>query len=193
MYEINNCFLEEKNKKALWHKLLFSLCVTPKQRECYLRKHKILAGMGSHIHWQPRKFPTDPYCLYLHNNIAIAANVTFLGHDIINYVLNGMQEEKIYGHKGCIEIMDNVFIGANVTICPNFKIGPNAIVAAGSVVVKDVKEGTIVGGNPAKVIGSFDDLMKRRIDENKIISGMTKTQRIELSWKQFKESREGYK
>lgn len=45
----------------------------------------------------------------------------------------------------------------------NVKIGPNAIVAAGSVVVKDVAPGTIVGGNPAKVIGKFDDLMERRM------------------------------
>ena len=193
MYNINDCFLDEKNKKALWHKLMFSLCFTPKQREKYLRKHKILAGMGEHIHWQPRKFPTDPYCLCLHNNIAVAANVTFLGHDIINYVQNGMQKEKIYGHKGCIEILDNVFIGANVTICPNVKIGPNAVIAAGSVIVKDVKEGTIVGGNPAKVIGSFDDLMQRRTMENKVISKMSKKERIELSWQQFRESRENEK
>lgn len=42
------------------------------------------------------------------------------------------------------------------------KIGPNAIVAAGSVVVKDVPEGTIVGGNPARVIGHIDSLIKKR-------------------------------
>ena len=45
----------------------------------------------------------------------------------------------------------------------NVKIGPNAVIAAGSVVVKDVAPGTVVGGNPAKVIGNFDDLMKRRV------------------------------
>lgn len=44
----------------------------------------------------------------------------------------------------------------------NVKIGPNAIVAAGSVVTKDVQPGTIVGGNPARVIGSFNDLMEKR-------------------------------
>jgi len=37
----------------------------------------------------------------------------------------------------------------------NVKIGPNAIVAAGSVVTKDVPEGCVVGGNPAKVIGNM--------------------------------------
>lgn len=42
------------------------------------------------------------------------------------------------------------------------KIGPNAIVAAGSVVTKDVTEGTIVGGNPAHMIGKFEDLMSKR-------------------------------
>ena len=45
----------------------------------------------------------------------------------------------------------------------DLRIGPNAIVAAGSVVVKDVPPGTIVGGNPAKVIGKFDDLLNKRL------------------------------
>ena len=36
--------------------------------------------------------------------------------------------------------MDNVFIGTGTIIMPNVKIGPNAIIAAGSVVTKDVEE-----------------------------------------------------
>lgn len=42
------------------------------------------------------------------------------------------------------------------------KIGPNAIVAANSVVTKDVPEGTVVGGNPANVIGNYYDVAKKR-------------------------------
>lgn len=62
---------------------------------------------------------------------------------------------------GNIEIFINCFIGANALIMHNVKIGPNAIAAAGSVVTKDVPENSIVGGNPAKVIGKFDEYAKK--------------------------------
>ena len=41
-------------------------------------------------------------------------------------------------------------IGANSTILPGIVIGRNAIIGAGSIVTKDVKEGDIIAGNPAK-------------------------------------------
>lgn len=51
-----------------------------------------------------------------------------------------------------IIIGDHVWIGKNALILKGVKIGDGAIVAAGSVVVKDVPAGSLVGGNPAKVI-----------------------------------------
>lgn len=176
--------LVNKNTMLLY-KLYFFLLPTAKQRTKWLKKSNLLESIGEHIHWQPRNLPTDPHNLRLHNNIAIAANVTFLMHDIINFVYNGLQNHKIYGHKDCIEIMDNVFIGANSIICPGVRIGPNAIVAAGAVVVKDVPEGSIVGGNPAVIIGKFDDLKKRRFEENKVLEKLSKEERIFFSWHNF--------
>jgi len=51
-----------------------------------------------------------------------------------------------------ITIEDNVWFGSRVTIIGSVTVGEGAIVQAGAVVVKDVPQLAIVGGNPAKVI-----------------------------------------
>ena len=53
-----------------------------------------------------------------------------------------------------VEIGDYVFIGPRVIIMPGVKIGKGAVVAGGAVVTKDVDSFTIVGGVPAKEIGT---------------------------------------
>lgn len=49
-------------------------------------------------------------------------------------------------------------IGANATLLPGVVIGRYALVGAGAVVVRDVPEGTVVVGNPARVIKEVDEL-----------------------------------
>ncbi len=56
-----------------------------------------------------------------------------------------------------IVIEDDVFIGARAIILKGVHVGKGAIIGAGSVVVKDVLPMTIVGGNPAKVIGKVKE------------------------------------
>ncbi|MEQ8472846.1 MAG: sugar O-acetyltransferase [Marinoscillum sp.] len=51
-----------------------------------------------------------------------------------------------------IHIKKNAWIGANATILHGVTIGENSVVAAGSVVSKDVPDNVIVGGTPAKII-----------------------------------------
>lgn len=51
-----------------------------------------------------------------------------------------------------IKIGNHVFVGARSIICKGVTIGDRAIVAAGSVVVKDIPEDCVAGGNPARVI-----------------------------------------
>ena len=51
-----------------------------------------------------------------------------------------------------IHIKKNAWIGANATILHGVTIGENSVVAAGSVVSKDVPDNVIVGGIPAKII-----------------------------------------
>lgn len=56
-----------------------------------------------------------------------------------------------------IVIERNVWIAAGATIIGGVTIGENAVVAAGSVVTRDVPPNTLVGGNPARVIRSIGD------------------------------------
>ena len=51
-----------------------------------------------------------------------------------------------------ITIKDNVWVATGAIVLPGVTIGAGAVVAAGSVVVKDVEPWTVVGGNPAKFI-----------------------------------------
>ena len=52
----------------------------------------------------------------------------------------------------CPILGDGVDVGANVVIVGAVRIGDGAVIGAGSVVVKDVPPGTVVAGNPARVI-----------------------------------------
>src|ERR1700756_3502578 len=56
-----------------------------------------------------------------------------------------------------IVIERNVWIAAGATIVGGVTVGENAVVAAGSVVTKDVPRNTLVGGNPARVVRAIAD------------------------------------
>ncbi|ELB2930005.1 CatB-related O-acetyltransferase, partial [Vibrio alginolyticus] len=70
-------------------------------------------------------------------------------------------ESELVQSKGEVEIGNDVWIGANSTILSGIKIGNGAVVAAGSVVTKNVPPYAVVGGNPAEVI-------KYRLNETQI-------------------------
>ena len=62
------------------------------------------------------------------------------------------QESKNGSFAQPIRIESDCWIGARVTILPGVKIGRGSTIAAGAVVIKDVEEGCVAGGVPAKVI-----------------------------------------
>ena len=101
-------------------------------------------------------------CIHAYNkiiigkNCLIAANTQIFdgsGHDLsfdnVDNRINttGGAEEVI--------IEDSVWIGANCIIMPGVRIGKGSVIAAGSVVIKDVPPLSIAGGNPAKVIKNY--------------------------------------
>lgn len=55
----------------------------------------------------------------------------------------------------------NTVIGANVTVLPGIKIGRNVLIGAGSVVTKNVPDGVVVVGNPAKIIKKTSEIVHK--------------------------------
>lgn len=84
---------------------------------------------------------------------------SLIGHNVVLATLNHDISPDRRGdmHPGHIIIGRNVWIGANVTVLPGVTIGDNAVVAAASVVTKDVRAGTVVVGSPARVVRSVKD------------------------------------
>lgn len=101
----------------------------------------------------------DPTLVRLGNNIALS-DCTLFGHDGIVGLLDVRFGTKL-DSVGPIDIRDNCFIGYGAIIMPRVTIGPDSVVAAGAVVVKDVPPGVVVGGNPAKVICTLEELLTK--------------------------------
>lgn len=135
-------------------------------RAKYLKKKKIFHSIGENVSYIPKRIPSEPYLVSIGNNVKITSDVKFITHDVLQTMFRTAgyktNDECLY-YMDKIVIGNNVMIGANSLIMYGVTIGDNVIVAAGSVVTKDVESGTIVGGNPARVIGVFDELAKKRL------------------------------
>lgn len=90
--------------------------------------------------------PTHCWLIQIGDNVTFSIRVTVLAHDASMKSIVG------YARIGKVTIGDNVFVGANATILPGVSIGKNSVIAANSVVTKDVPEGVVVAGNPAKIL-----------------------------------------
>lgn len=170
------------------------------KRAQYLREKKIFASVGENCTVMERKIPLYANLIRLGNNVHLASNVTFVTHDVTHKMLNLRKAEngekaKFVEKVGCIDIGDNVFVGAGSTILYDVKIGSNVIIGAGSIVTKDIPDNSVAVGIPARVISSLDSYVDKRAGEQSYPAAIRpKNQEVgpELEkwcWSKFEEKR----
>jgi acetyltransferase-like isoleucine patch superfamily enzyme len=126
----------------------------------YLRLHGGFVSIGEGCSILPSTLFTDPAYVRIGRNVHFAT-AAVVGHDGSAGMLEAAHGEPLDG-TGKVDIRDNVFIGHQAVILPGVTIGPDAIVAAGAVVVRDVPPGVVVGGVPARQISTVEEVLARR-------------------------------
>jgi acetyltransferase-like isoleucine patch superfamily enzyme len=97
-------------------------------------------------------FGAQPYLITLGNDVALAAEVTFITKDGATHVFQHDERYRKVIKYGRINIMDNCAIGERAILLPGVTIGPDSVVAAGSVVARSIPPGVLAAGNPAKPV-----------------------------------------
>lgn len=135
-------------------------------------------SFGANINWG-----SEPYLITIKDNVSLSSNIMFLTHDGGSFAFRDMDKYKDVNKFGKIVVEERAFIGANVTIMPNVRIGKRSVVGAGAVVTKSVPDDCVVAGVPAKVVCSTYEYAEK----------MKKVQ-SELSWnaEEYKKNKKEY-
>lgn len=154
------------NQHGRFVRLYLKFCdPSPEEYAEFLRNRGTFYHIGENCWIMRSANITDPDYVSLGNNVMLSA-CSLLGHDGSVHMLNIAYRTKL-DKVGKIEIGNNVFIGHNAIVLPGVTIGSNVIVGASAVVTKDVADGDIVGGIPARVIGKTDDYVEKLEQETR--------------------------
>lgn len=139
-----------------------------RDRVAYARKLGVRIGEHCQLLVDPQKtFGTEPWLIKLGNHVDVTSGVRFLNHEGGIWCARGInpkyEEKDIFAP---ISVGNNVMIGVDSLIMPGVKIGNNVIIAGHSVVTKDIPDGAVVAGVPAKQISTIDKFMESIEDRN---------------------------
>ncbi|WP_040608946.1 sugar O-acetyltransferase [Salinicoccus carnicancri] len=107
-----------------------------------------------------RNFYANYNCVLLDVGPVNIGDDVFLGPGVslitVNHPLDPAERRSGKEYARAINIGDNVWLGADVTVNPGVTIGDNAVIGSGSVVVKDIPANMVAAGNPCRPIKSVE-------------------------------------
>jgi acetyltransferase-like isoleucine patch superfamily enzyme len=121
------------------------------------------AKVGNNCALQINYLASEPYLVEIGNNVAIAPGAAFITHDGASVIFR--DEFPALRHFGKIIIEDNCFIGSGAIITAGVRVGKGSIVGPMSVVIRDVKPGSMVIGNPAIQVSTVEKYKERCLKE----------------------------
>jgi acetyltransferase-like isoleucine patch superfamily enzyme len=104
-------------------------------------------------------FGSEPWLITIGDRVTITSGVRLLTHDGSSWLFRD-KEARRFRYAG-IKIGSDVFIGTGSIILPGVHIGDRVVIGAGTVVTKSIPSGFVVCGNPARVIGTYENLDKK--------------------------------
>jgi acetyltransferase-like isoleucine patch superfamily enzyme len=126
----------------------------------YARSLGVKIGEGCRFYsMRAGMFSTEPWLISIGNNVHITAECQFITHDGGTLIVR--KEVPDLELTFPISVGDDVYIGIRTLILPGVKIGNRCIIAAGSVVSRDIPDNSIAAGVPARVIKTTDAYLEK--------------------------------
>lgn len=159
-FEFNNCRPSDTEKqKLLLSRILGNVGKNPVITAPFYCDYGSNVSIGDNFYTNHNVIILDCAKVTFGDNVFIAPNCVFstAGHAIDSELRNQGLEIALP-----ITVGDSVWFGANVTVLPGVTIGSNTVIAAGSVVNRDIPSGVIAAGNPCRVIREITEADKQK-------------------------------
>lgn len=104
---------------------------------------------------------TRPSLVEIGNNVDMNHNFQIMTHDWAAGVFRGVFHN-ILPSSGKVKIGNNIYFGTDVIILKGVTIGDNCIIAAGSIVTKDIPSNSVAAGAPARVLCTLEEFYEKR-------------------------------